>query len=217
MSLWNTIKNMIFKQEAKSTVNTLEEIADPPLKIGEYPKFVSETSYSVKYEEESAFFEYITFKVAGTSHYQKEIKKAISKEKNDGFNFEEKYDGMTNSEILENTYDEPIFIHHKEFFSECEFQLEENNEHDAKAIEVYVNGYKVGHVPRKNYQEGQDFIFKYLKQGISYPISAMLYGGKYKINRNDSSVDTGETDYKIECEVIIKTDKQVDKVINPIK
>ncbi|WP_144522667.1 hypothetical protein [Bacillus pumilus] len=42
MSLWNTIKHMIFKQEAKSTVNTLEKIADPPLKIDEYPKFVSE-------------------------------------------------------------------------------------------------------------------------------------------------------------------------------
>ncbi|PCK15534.1 hypothetical protein CEY02_20520 [Bacillus pumilus] len=207
----------MFKTDSETIENAIEETKNQPEKIEVYPKKISETVYSIKYEEESAFFEYITFKVAGTSHYQKEIKKAISKEKNDGFNFEEKYDGMTNSEILENTYDEPIFIHHKEFFSECEFQLEENNEHDAKAIGVYVNGYKVGHVPRKNYQEGQDFIFKYLKQGISYPISAMLYGGKYKINRNDSSVDTGETDYKIECEVIIKTDKQVDKVINPIK
>ncbi|MCR4354017.1 hypothetical protein MHH54_08585 [Bacillus sp. FSL K6-4563] len=207
MSLWNTIKNMIFKQEAKSTVNTLEEIADPPLKIDEYPKYVSETSYSVKYEEEDAFFEYITFNVAGVSYYQKEIKKAIAQEK-DNYNFEEKYNGMTNTEILEYTYDEPIFLHQDEFFSDCYLQLEEDNEHDPQAIAVYVNDLKVGHVPLKDYKKGKEFIFRYLKDGISHPVSSRLYGGKYKINRDDIKVDTGESTYKIECQIVIKTNKQ---------
>ncbi|MGA3853996.1 hypothetical protein [Bacillus pumilus] len=207
MSSWNTIKNMIFKQDAKSTVNTLEEIADPPLKIDEYPKFVSETSYSVKYEEEDAFFEYITFNVAGVSYYQKEIKKAIAQEK-DNYNFEEKYNGMTNTEILEYTYDEPIFLHQDEFFSDCYLQLEEDNEHDPQAIAVYVNDLKVGHVSLKDYKKGKEFIFRYLKDGISHPVSSRLYGGKYKINRDDIKVDTGEFTYKIECQIVIKTNKQ---------
>ncbi|PRS33389.1 hypothetical protein C6X96_07475 [Bacillus pumilus] len=198
---------MIFKQDAKSTVNTLEEIADPPLKIDEYPKFVSETSYSVKYEEEDAFFEYITFNVAGVSYYQKEIKKAIAQEK-DNYNFEEKYNGMTNTEILEYTYDEPIFLHQDEFFSDCYLQLEEDNEHDPQAIAVYVNDLKVGHVSLKDYKKGKEFIFRYLKDGISHPVSSRLYGGKYKINRDDIKVDTGEFTYKIECQIVIKTNKQ---------
>ncbi|MGM0968665.1 MAG: hypothetical protein ACQEWR_08815 [Bacillota bacterium] len=206
MSLWNTIKNMIFKQETKSNVNTLEEIADTPLKIDEYPKFVSETSYSVKYEEEDAFFEYIAFNVAGVSYYQKEIKKAIAQEK-DNYNFEEKYNGMTNAEILECTYDEPIFLHQDEFFSECHLQLEEDNEHDPQAVTVYINELKVGHVPLKNYKEGKEFIFNYLKEGTCHPVSARLYGGKYKINRDDMKVDTGESTYKIECQIVMKTAK----------
>ncbi|MBU8607808.1 hypothetical protein KM892_05745 [Bacillus pumilus] len=196
----------MFKQEPKDIVKTNEDIVDTSVKIDEYPKKVSETPYSVKYEEEEAFFEYITFNVAGVTYYQKEIKKAIAQEK-DRCNFEEKYSGMTNAEILECTYDEPVFLHQDEFFSECHLQLEEDNEHDPQAVTVYINELKVGHVPLKNYKEGKEFIFNYLKEGACHPVSARLYGGKYKINRDDMKVDTGESTYKIECQIVMKTEK----------
>ncbi|MGG3820166.1 HIRAN domain-containing protein, partial [Bacillus subtilis] len=168
-----------------------------------------ETDFSRKYEEKSAFFdlEYIDFKVAGTSHYQKDIKKAIKIEDEDSFFFDEKYGGMTNKEIIESTFDEPIFIYHNVLFSNCELRLEENNKYDPEAIAVYVNDCKVGHVPRKNFQEGKKYIYDQLKGGIRHPISASLYGGKYKVNRDDTKIETGETDYKIECQIVIKTDK----------
>lgn len=50
-----------------------------------FPILIQETAFSRKYEEKSAFFEYIDFKVAGTSHYQKDIKKAIKNEDEDSF------------------------------------------------------------------------------------------------------------------------------------
>jgi hypothetical protein len=195
----------VYNDDKNETIMTSNE-KEVASKKDKYPILIQETSFSRKYEEENAFFEYIDFKVAGTSHYQKDIKKAVKLEV-DSMMFDEKYSGMTNKDILESTFDEPIFIYHDELFSNCDLRLEENNEYDPEAIAVYVNDYKVGHVPRKNFKEGKKYIYDLLKSDIRYPITASLYGGKYKINREDTSVEMGETDYKIECQLVIKTDK----------
>ncbi|MDO7346566.1 HIRAN domain-containing protein [Bacillus stercoris] len=212
MGILNFFKNKVKNEQHENrnnSINTVEVNSETEVtsKKENFPILIQETAFSRKYEEKFAFFEYIDFKVAGTSHYQKDIKKAIKTEVENSFFFDEKYDGMTNKEILESTFDEPIFVYHNALFSNCELRLEENNEYDPEAIAVYVNDFKVGHVPRKNFQEGKKYIYDQLKSGIRHPISASLYGGKYKVNRDDTKIETGETDYKIECQIVIKTDK----------
>ncbi|GAB2547037.1 HIRAN domain-containing protein [Gracilibacillus alcaliphilus] len=172
------------------------------------PVSIAETSYSVTKREKYGIFEYIDFKIAGTSFYQKAIKKAIQQEKDSIF-FDEKFEGMTNKEILEDTYDEPIFEYAGALFSNCSLQLEPDNEYDSKAIAVYIDSYMVGHVPKKGFLEGKEYIYNLLNgalkdnQELNFSIS--LRGGKYKINR-DGKIDTGESDYKLDGQVTIKTE-----------
>lgn len=207
----NTISENITSQVNNVHSDNKDEIKvskkDLPKK--EYPILIQETSFSRKFEEKNAFFEYINFKVAGTYHYQSDIKKAIKLEADSIF-FEEKYDGMSNKEILESTFDEPIFIHHNSIFSNCDLRLEEDNEYDPEAIAVYVNNFKVGHVPQKNFKSGKKYIFDLIKSGSQLIVTGSLYGGKYKVNRNDIKIDTGETDYKLNCEIVNKTEKHTD-------
>ncbi|MFZ3577402.1 hypothetical protein [Virgibacillus sp. DJP39] len=174
---------------------------------------IAETSYSVTREEKYGIFEYIDFKIAGTSFYQKAIKKALQQEKeNSTFFDEEKYDGMTNKEILEETYDQPIFEYSDALFSNCSLQLEPDNEYDSKAIAVYIDSFMVGYVPKKNFSEGKEYIYDQLAGGLkdnrklNFSVSVSLRGGKYKINRNDEKVDTGESEYKLDGQVTIKTE-----------
>lgn len=171
---------------------------------------VAETSYSVTREEKYGIFEYINFKIAGTSFYQDTIKKAIKKEKEESIFFDEKYDGMTNKEILEDTYDEPIFEYSDALFSNCSLRLEPNNEYDEKAIAVYIDSFKVGYVPKKNFLEGKEYLYDQLTGGLKdnqkLNFSLSLRGGKYKINRGDERVETGESEYKLDGQVSIKTE-----------
>jgi hypothetical protein len=205
MGIFNIFKKKtveVKKEKTDSVINNEEVI--PPKK--KYPLLIEETNFSRKYEEEKAFFEYIDFKVAGITNYQKEIKRAIKVEKDDGL-FDEQYEGMKNKEILEDTYDEPIFQYSGECFSECELKLEEDNEYDSKAIAVYINDFKVGYVPKKKFNEGKEYIYSLMKKESNIHVTASLLGGKYKVNRDDESVSTGESDYRIECQVVIKTSK----------
>ncbi|MFS0752648.1 hypothetical protein [Oceanobacillus sp. 1P07AA] len=174
------------------------------------PVQIAETSYSVTREEKYGIFEYIDFKIAGTSFYQKAIKKALQQEKENSVFFDEKYNGMTNKEILEETYDEPIFEYSDALFSNCSLRLEPENEYDSKAIAVYIDSFMVGHIPKKNFSEGKDYIYNQLTGGLKanqrLNLSVSLSGGKYKINRNDEKVDTGESEYKLDGQVTIKTE-----------
>lgn len=174
------------------------------------PILVAETNYSVTKKEKHGIFEYIDFKISGTSFYQKDIKKAIQKEKEDSFYFEEKYDGMTNKVILEETYDEPVFEYVDALFSNCSLQIEPDNEHDSKAIAVYIDSLLVGYVPKKNFADGKEYIYDQLNGGLKdnqkLNFSAFLSGGKYKINRNNEKVEIGESDYKLSGQVTIKTE-----------
>lgn len=171
---------------------------------------IAETSYSVTKEEKHGIFEYIDFKIAGTSFYQKAINRTVQQEKEDSIFFNEKYDDMTNKEILEETFDEPIFEYNDALFSNCSLQLEPDNEYDAKAIAVYIDSFMVGYVPKKNFSEGKEYIYRQLagdlKDNQKLNFSVSLRGGKYKINRDDEKVDTGESDYKLDGQITIKTE-----------
>ncbi|MBB6451171.1 hypothetical protein HNR44_003165 [Geomicrobium halophilum] len=204
--------DFLFKNKETSQNNETEkqqENVTPEIKE-EYkgPIPIGETSYSVTREEKYGIFEYIDFKIAGTSFYQKTIKKAVQQEKENGIFFDEKYDGMTNKNILEETYNEPIFEYSDALFSNCSLQLEPDNEYDSKAIAVYIDSFMVGHVPKKNFSEGKEYIYDQLTGGLKdnqkLNFSVSLRGGKYKINRDDEKVDTGESDYKLDGQVTIK-------------
>lgn len=170
---------------------------------------IAKTSYSITSREKYGVFEYIRFPVAGTSFYQTAIKKAVKEAKADGLFDDEKYDGMSNKEIMEDTFDEPIHELSHALFSDCTLQLELGNAHDPKAIAIYIGPYMVGHVPKKQFLEGKDYLYHMLTGGLAEDqhlhVSVTLRGGKYKINRGGEKVETGESDYKLDSQVIIKS------------
>lgn len=174
------------------------------------PILIAETSYSVTKKEKYGIFEYIDFKISGTSFYQKAIEEAVKQEKENGLYFDEKYGGMTNKVILEETYDEPVFEYGDALFSNSSLQLEPDNEHDPKAIAVYIDSLLVGYIPKKNFSVGKEYIFDQLNGGLKgnqkLNSSVTLRGGKYKINRNNEKVETGKSDYKLDGQITIKTE-----------
>lgn len=209
--------DFLFKNRNASQNNETEQSQQPQQNIvpevrEEYkgPVLVGQTNYSVTKKEKHGVFEYIDFKVSGTSFYQNAIKKAIKEAKENNYYFDEKYDGMTNKEILENTYDEPVFEYSNGLFPNGSLKLEPENEHDPNAIAIYIDSFLVGYVPEKNFSEGKKYIYNQLTGGLKHNqnlnFSVTLRGGKYKINRNDEKVDTGESDYKLDGQVTIKTE-----------
>ncbi|MDF2903011.1 MAG: hypothetical protein K0S25_649 [Bacillus sp. (in: firmicutes)] len=165
-------------------------------------KLIRETPFSKVFGDSTGTYEYIDFKVAGTSFRQKEIKKAIREEKDMGL-LDDPYQGMTNKEIKEITFDEPVFQYDGLTFSKCELKLEPDNDVDKKAIAVYVNEYKVGFVPLKGFKKGKDYLYEKLTMQTNMNFMVDLHGGKYKINRDDEHIETGQSDYKLSADVII--------------
>lgn len=181
----------------------------------EFPIVIEKTSYSVTKEEQSGIYEYINFYIAGTSYRQKEINEALKTEKknaeeNKKFDFEKsyQYEGMTNKEILEDTFDTSVFQFDDFFFSDCSLMLEPDNEYDSEAIAVYLYKNKVGYIPNKKFVAGKKHIYNSLKKNDkTVDFNVKLGGGKYKINRYDAELDTGESSYKLTGKLIIKSDK----------
>lgn len=208
------ILDLLFKKKDSKTpqqtdvsqkeVETSEK--DSASEVVIYPKLIEQTDYSKKYEGSEAYFEYIDFRVSGYNHYQKEIRKAIKHEKDNDM-FGDPYSGMTNREIMEDTFDEPIFQYEGEMFSKCSLEVENTNEHDSEAIIVYVNDLKVGYVPKRGFSKGKKYINKLIENNVTFDISASVGGGKYKVNRDDESLDQEETEYKVDCQITVKTMK----------
>lgn len=117
---------------------------------------------------------------------------------------------MTNREIIEDTYDEPIFEYSGKLLSGCLLQLEPDNEYDSKAIAVYKDSFFIGYVPKKKFSEGKEYIYDQLSGGLKdnqkLNFTVSLRGGKYKVNRGDEKVQTGESDYKLDGQITIKTE-----------
>lgn len=196
------------KKQETNVVNTKNEISAKEEKAEEkeYPKLLGVTSYSRTFEEEKSIFEYIDFTVAGTSFHQKEIKQAIELQKDDNIFFDMQYSGMTNKEILEDTYDE-MFFQYDGTFSNCSVVLEPDNEYDSEAIAVYIGDLMVGHVPEKGFSEGKKYIYDLLSTGKQLHLSLSVKGGKYKINRDYDKVETGEYKYGLDGQIVIRREK----------
>lgn len=183
------------------------------------PESITETVVTEEGEnEEKETSEYIDFKVAGTSFRQKEIRKAIKMEKEEGYDFsfdiDEQYRGMKNREILEDTFDEPIFQYENVFFSDVKLVIEDDNEHDPEAIAVYIHDIKVGYVPKKRFIQKKRYIRKLMMNGLkdnqTWEFIFKLRGGKYKVNNSDE-VESRETGYKLDGLIIIKTENELAK------
>lgn len=203
------IFDFLFKNKKDNTENQEELEIPMPVVEQEYkePVVIAKTNYSVTSRERTGTFERIKFTVAGTSFYQAAIKKAIKEAKENSYYFDEKYEGMTNNDILEDTYDQPIFEFQEPSFVNCKIELEPNNEHDSQAIAVYIESLLVGYVPQKNFSEGKQYLYKKLAEGLPEEqliTDFILRGGKYKVNRGNEKVDKGETDYKLDGFVTIK-------------
>lgn len=197
------------KEEEEIEEETFKPITEIPERV-----FISETNYSETYKREDVLLENIRFKVAGTSFKQEAIQKAVNYNKGESF-FDERYDGLTNNEILEDTFDEPIFEYPLGVFFDCELQPEPDNEFDEEAIAVYVSSFMVGYVPKKEFEEGKKYINKLLTEDleINQELSFLVYlsGGKYKVNREGDEVVQGKSDYKLEATFTLSTNELSDK------
>jgi|SRR5699024_4224887 len=173
---------------------------------------IAKTSFSETRKEKAGIFEYINFYITGTSYNQDSIKKALKENMGDDDFFEEKYEGLTNKEIIEDTFDEPVFEHNDVILSDSYLKLEPENEFDAKAIAVYHGSLKLGYIPEKDFSEAKDYIYGLLNGGLEdnqkLNFTAILFGGKYKVNRDGESVETGESNYKLDGQITIKTEHE---------
>lgn len=207
----------------EETENTVDQESPEPITEnainGESRDSTTETVVTEEGEnEEKETSEYIDFKVAGTSFRQKDIRKVIKIEKEKGYDFsfdiDEQYRGMKNSEILEDTFDEPIFQYENVFFSDVKLVIEDDNEHDPEAIAVYIHDIKVGYVPKKRFIQKKRYIRKLMLNGLkdnqTWEFLLKLRGGKYKVNNSDE-VESRETDYKLDGLIIIKTENELVK------
>lgn len=198
----------------KKKVKEVEEETFEP--ITEIPKheFVSETNYSKTTRLKGNLLENISFNVAGTSFNQEAIQKAVNYNKGESF-FDEKYDDLTNNEILEDTFDEPIFEYPMGVFFDCELKIEPDNEFDEEAIAVYVSSFMVGYVPKKGFEEGKKYIYKLLTEGIEddqkRSFLVHLSGGKYKVNRHGDEIIQGKSDYKLKGNITLSEKEVTDK------
>ena len=88
------------------------------------------------------------FEIVGESFYQENIKKALN----------------TN----ESVYDEPII---------ARLQLEDYNPYDENAIGVYINNYKVGHIPKRRNKRIR-LLFAFANNiSIQATCNGSVYGG----------------------------------------
>lgn len=171
---------------------------------------IAKTSFSETRKEKAGTFEYIDFYITGTAYNQDSIKKALKENMADDNFFEEKYEGLTNKEIIEDTFDEPVFEHSDIILSESYLKLEPDNEYDSKAIAVYSGELKLGYIPEKDFSEAKDYIYSLLNDGLkdnqTLNFTAILSGGKYKVNRDGESIETGESNLKLDGQITIKTE-----------
>lgn len=111
----------------------------------------------------------VTIYVAGCFNYQKDIQSI----KNNilEYDCEEKYNGMTNKEIIEDGQD--IWEYDPLLVGEVKLIKEPNNKYDKNAIRVEIENKLVGYIPKKNI-----LLFNNLENVKS--ISGFIYGGNLK-------------------------------------
>lgn len=97
----------------------------------------------------------------------------------DGLRYE-KYEGLTNKEIIEDYFTDRIYELSTESIPACILEKEDDNEYDSNAIKVLVGNkddelYHIGYVPKEHCKEIRQLMSQY-----RVLTGSTIYGGKYK-------------------------------------
>lgn len=61
-----------------------------------------------------------------------------------------------------------------------------------------------------DFSEAKDYIYSLLNSGLkdnqTLNFTAILSGGKYKVNRDGENIETGESNFKLDGQITIKTE-----------
>lgn len=126
----------------------------------------------------------------------------INQYKADDWFFMEPYEGMTNKEILEESFGERIYELVAEGLPYCEIEKEDDNEYDPNALkilvqDVYGGNHHIGYVPKEHCKEIRKYIDNYRMK-----ITTTIVGGKYKVidydDMGEEKVRTRSSDYGLD-------------------
>lgn len=124
----------------------------------------------------------LTFPVVGLNYEGRRqiLKKIINQYKAEDYFFET-YEGMSNKEIKENTFDERIYELNYESLPTCKLVKEDDNKYDPNAImviikDIYGVDHHIGYVPREHCLKVREVMDKH-----EIEIMNTITGGKYKI------------------------------------
>lgn len=122
--------------------------------------------------------EMIEIKVAGFDFYQNELKELLT---------------MPNEDysLSAKAFREEVFDRCYQFDTEwlsAEIVPEPENEFDPNALAVYVDGVRIGYVPRKDQAK--------VNSVTPTSVDVEIYGGKFKDLDEDDNIIKGETPYK---------------------
>ena len=130
-------------------------------------------------------------------------------QKEDNFWFDEKYEGYSNKELIENSYlFDKVFQYNEPQFEHVKMVAEPTNEYDSEAIAIYIEDLKVGHVPQKNFIQGKKRMNEILASGVEYGFTLNLTGGKYKEVNEFDEVVTKELTYGLRGRLAVKKEKE---------
>ena len=140
------------------------------------------------------------FRVAGTHYHQVELAGMV-KQENEFITTDEKWDGYTNKEIKEHTYDYQEETRFYEFpilelFEEVKLIPEPTNEYDKNAIKVVIKDILIGYVP----SDEAEAVKKVM--GKMSGLNASIVGGRYKYyDVVDETIVTNQSDYNVNINI----------------
>lgn len=119
------------------------------------------------------------YKKAGNKTGQDILKAIVNRMRREEY-FYEKYEGMTNKEIEEESFGERVYELNVESIPVCALEFENDNEFDPNAIKVMVGFnegelHHMGYVPREHCEEIRSMMEQY-----RILVGNTIYGGKYK-------------------------------------
>lgn len=123
-------------------------------------------------------YDELEVRVAGFDFYQDELKELL-------------YDENYEYTLSPKDFKEEVFQRTYQYLTEyypAKIVPEPENEHDPNALAVFVEGVRIGYIPRKDQNKVNAF--------DTDTIEAEIYGGKYKELDEDDKIITGETPYK---------------------
>lgn len=120
----------------------------------------------------------------------------------------EPYEGMSNKEILEDSFGEKIYELNYESLPECKLIKEDDNEYDPNAIMIIIEDvdgveHHIGYVPREHCARIRKHMGMYEMEIIN-----TIIGGKYKVvdfdDMGEEKVRVRSTPYGLNISVTFK-------------